>query len=225
MKLKALALVAALCAPVVVFADDYNKDTTKDTTTKDTTKTSDTNKGMTNKEVKLSDSELNVMAHVHAVNQLEIDAAKLAEKKGSTQPIKSYAKMIVKDHEQSDRDLNSLAKKHDQKIAKESATNEADQKEISDARSELDRMKNLKSADFDREFLQFMVDSHDKELAKIDSEVGQVQDPRLSQMIKDLKPVLQRHADEARNLQKSNAQASMNPPTSATNPSSTSMQK
>lgn len=197
MKIHALArwaTLAALCfAPLVASAND------KDTTTKDTSTSM--------KNAKLSDAELHIIGHVHHVNQMEIDMGRLAEKSGSTQAVKSYGQMLVKDHSQNDRDLTAFAKKHSAKIPADVPQNEADKKEAQDTKDAMARLKNMKGADFDREFLTLMVDGHDKELAKIDTEVGQVDNSDLSTMLKDMKPVLQRHADQARDLQKNNAQA------------------
>jgi len=72
-------------------------------------------------------------------------------------------------------------------------------------------LKMLKGADFDREFLSMMATGHDKELAKIDVSMGAATDPDLQSMLKAVKPVLQRHADQARDLQK-NPQASADQP-------------
>jgi predicted outer membrane protein len=211
MKIKAFTRWATLCAlclaPLAASANDKDKsDTTSSTTTKTDTTKNDTTRSDT-KAAKLSESELQIVAHVHHVNQMEIDAGKLAEKSGSSQAIKSYGQMLVKDHGQADRDLTAFMKKHNQKIPMEKATNESDKTEMKDDKDAMNRLKNMKGADFDREFLTMMVQGHDKELAKIDSEVGQINDNDLSTMLKDMKPVLQRHADQARELQKNNAQA------------------
>jgi hypothetical protein len=48
-----------------------------------------------------------------------------------------------------------------------------------------------------------MVAGHDKELAKIDTAIGAAADPDLQTMLKSTKPVLQRHSDQAKDLQKS----------------------
>ena len=197
MQIKTFARWATLCAlcfaPLAASADD-NKDTKSETKT-------DT------KSAKLADSEMQLIAHLHHVNQMEIDAGKIAQKNSSTQAVKSYGQMLVKDHQQADRDLTAFAKKHNQKIPAETANNDSDKKDLQDEKDAMARLKNMKGADFDREFLRMMVDGHDKELAKIDSEVGQVNDSDLATMIKDIKPVLQRHADQARDLEKNNAQA------------------
>jgi putative membrane protein len=199
MKIQSFARWASLCAalsmPLVAAAD-------KDTSKYDT-KTTDT------KPTKLTDGELAVLAHVHHVDQMEIDAGKLAQKKGTTQAVKSYGQMLVKDHGQNDRDIIAFAKKRGQTIPSEKVQTDADKKDAKDAMEAMDRLKNMKGADFDREFLRMMADGHDKELAKIDTAVGQVNDTDLATMLKDMKPVLQKHADQARDLAKNNAQASL----------------
>jgi len=56
-----------------------------------------------------------------------------------------------------------------------------------------------------------MVAGHDKELTKIDVAISGASDPDLKSLLQGVKPVLQRHADQARDLQKS-PQASTNMP-------------
>jgi predicted outer membrane protein len=71
-------------------------------------------------------------------------------------------------------------------------------------------VKQLKAAEFDKEFLNMMATGHDGELAKIDVAIGAATDPDLQTLLKGVKPVLQRHADQARDLLK-DAQASNEP--------------
>jgi putative membrane protein len=68
-------------------------------------------------------------------------------------------------------------------------------------------IKTLKGADFDKEFLSMMVTGHEKVLAKLDSAMGTVQNDDLKTMLQNVKPTLQKHADTARDLQKTNPQA------------------
>jgi predicted outer membrane protein len=52
-----------------------------------------------------------------------------------------------------------------------------------------------------------MVTGHEKVLAKIDSSMGSIENADLKSMIENVKPTIQKHADQARDLQKTNAQA------------------
>src|SRR5947208_5896052 len=114
MRIQALALIAALAAPLNVHADPAKPE-------------------------KLSEAELQVMAHYHHVNQIELDLGKLAQKRGSTQAVKDYGKTLVTDHGQGDKDMLALAKKHHQTIPKEVAVTDDDKKEAKDAKAMADR--------------------------------------------------------------------------------------
>ena len=81
--------------------------------------TADTSTTTTAKPAKLKDAELQVMAHYHDVNQMEIDLNKVAAKKATSEGAKAYANMLVKDHTDNDKALMALAKKTGQKIPAE----------------------------------------------------------------------------------------------------------
>jgi putative membrane protein len=187
------ALVAAMAAPLAASADDYNKDKAADKADK----------------TKLTDAELQVLAHFHQANLSEIALGKLAMRNSKTAAIKDYGKMLVTDHQKNDRDLKALAKKHGQMIPTETAMSDADKSDMKDEKDAMKKLEAMKGADFDREFLQMAVQDHEKELARADTAIGEVQSDDLKTMLQDMKPVLQRHADKARDLQKNNAEASI----------------
>lgn len=217
--LTTFALAALLAAPLAASADTTKGSTT---TSADKTKATDktnqnnsnvpTNKSGTDKTAgtsttasskeKISAADLQVMAQMHHVNQMEIDMGKLAETKGSTQAVKSYGKMLVTDHQSADKDLMAMAKKHGQSIPMYKPTNEADQKDEKDDKDMAAHVKTLKGADFDKDFLSMMVQGHEKTLAKLDTAMGMVTSDELKTAIENVKPVVQKHADQARDLQK-----------------------
>ncbi len=222
MKIKTIALIAALALPLAAWADDKPGSTTSSDKSKTTDRTSDTNsnvpsnksgtdktadRGKTTSKEKLADMDLQVLAHVHHVNQLEIDLGKMAQKSGSTQAVKSYGQMLERDHKSADKDLLSFAKKQGITIPMDKPKDEADMKDQKDSKEAVAHLKTLKGNDFDTAFLQMMVQDHEKELAKIDTAIGGVQNQDLVTILKDIKPALQKHADQARDLQKTNPQA------------------
>jgi len=192
MKITTIALVALLAAPLAASADDKGT-----TTTTDKSKTS----------AKLAQSDLDVMSQLHHVNQMEIDMGKLAQTKGSTQAVKAYGQMLVRDHQSADKDMLAFAKKNGSTIPTYKPTDEADQKAMKDDKDMAAHIKTLKGADFDKEFLSMMVDGHEKVLAKLDSAMGSIQNDDLKTMLQNVKPTIQKHADQARDLQKANPQA------------------
>jgi putative membrane protein len=203
MKIQALALISALALPAVALADD--------STATDNHKTTTTDKA---KGDKLSDGDARIVSHLHHVNQMEIDLGKAAQKSG-TAKVKAYATTLVTDHQSADQDLTAFAKKHNLgSIAADKPQSDADKQDQKDMDSQASQIKKLKGADFDRQYLNMMVAGHDKELANIDTSMSAASDPDLQSFLKAVKPVLQRHADEARDLQNS-PQASADMPRSA----------
>lgn len=196
------------------YADDQTKqtDTTKQT---EASKTTATTKPA--KKEKLTANELQVVAHYHAVNLMEVDLGKAAMKQGSSQAVKSYGEMLVKEHGDSDKKLLALAKATKQTVPAEKPATDAEKQEKADQKKQAMALKKLKGADFDKQYLQMMVDGHDKELSKIDTKIAEVQNSELADLLRATKPVLQHHADQARELQQNNAQAATTtPPPTAT---------
>lgn len=203
MKALPRALLIALCFAGTAYAEDPAKTT-------DTTKTTDTKKDTAKKE-KLTPAELQVLAHYHAVNMMEVDLGKVAMKKAGSQAVKSYGEMLVKDHSDSDKKMKELARKTGQTIPAEKLMTDAEKTDKADTKKQVADLKKLKGADFEREYLRMMVDGHDKELAMIDTKMGEVQNTELTEMLRAKKQTLQHHADAARELQKTSPQA-MNQP-------------
>ncbi len=163
--------------------------------------TSDTSKA------KLSQVDMQAIAHQHAVNQLEIDLGKLAQKNGTAKS-KAYGQTLVNDHMKADREITAFAKKHGvTTIPADQAMTDTDKKQQADNMSKLRAMK---GADFDKEFLNMMVSDHEREVTKAEADIGIVDNKDLANHLRDnVKPMLQKHADNARKLLQEGATTSM----------------
>jgi putative membrane protein len=223
MKLRALAIATALVLPTVASAQsspsgdkapptlpsdksaDKSNDKANDTSNdKSMDRPADKTGDKTgDKNAKLSDGDTKIIAHLHHVNMMEIDAGKIAQKNGSA-AVKSYAATLISDHQSNDKDLTSFAKQHKlAAIPADKPQADADKQDEKDMAATMAHLKTLKGSEFDKAFLNMMVSGHDKELAKIDSSIGSAGDADLKSMLTSVKPVLQRHSDQAKDLQKS----------------------
>lgn len=195
-----LALVAALALPSLALADGTMRpgDTTTKTAPKTDTKTT----------AKMDDADVKLIAHVHHVNGMEMDMGKLAAAK-ATGGVRTYGQTLMKDHQDGDKDLVAFAKKKGiAMIPADVPPTEADKKEHADMMAKMAELKKLKGAEFERQFLDMMASGHDKELAKLDAALPNIKDADLAAKMRDLRPVLQRHADTAKDLQKNTPTAS-----------------
>lgn len=205
MKFTSLAFIAALAVPSLAIADDMKKPAPADKA-KATTK--------------LVDDDVKLVAHVHHVNLMEIDMGKLAQKQGGD-AVKKYGVALVKDHADGDKDLIAFAKtKGVAKIPADVPPTEAAKKEMDEMMAKMAELKKLKGAEFDRQFLMTMQMGHDAEVGKLTAALPMIQDADLKTKMTDLQPVLQRHADTARELQKAAPTASTTP-TAPTTPAAT----
>lgn len=194
-----LALVAALALPSLALADGPMK--TGDSTTK-------TAPAPKTGAAKMDDADVKLIAHVHHVNGMEMDMGKLAAAK-ATGGVRTYGQTLMKDHQDGDKDLVAFAKKKGvATIPADVPPTEADKKEHADMMAKMAELKKLKGADFDKMFLDMMVAGHDKEIARLDAALPMIKDADLAAKMKDLRPVLQRHADTARDLMKNAPTAS-----------------
>ncbi|NVB77425.1 MAG: DUF4142 domain-containing protein [Kofleriaceae bacterium] len=188
------ALVFALLVAPVAASAEQPKAPAADTTQKDTTQKE--------KPAKLTDTELQVMAHYHGVNQMEIDLGKAASKKAANKDVKAYGDMLVKEHGEADKKLMALAKQTHQTVPAEKPASDVEKQAKAEQKAMATKLKTMKGADFDREYLRMMVQGHEKELAQIDTKKSEVTNAELSAMLDELKPMLQHHEDAAKELQK-----------------------
>jgi len=227
MKLRAFAILAALAVPALASATpadnppnnnaptnnhpaDPNPDKSPPASSNDTssnkTAGNDAKTG-----AKLSDGDTRTIAHLHHVNQMEITLGKDAQRQG-TAKVKDYASTLITDHQTADKDLTAFAKAHKlTTIPADKPMTDAERQDDKDMTQQMAKLKTLNGADFDKAYLTMMVSGHDKELTKIDVEISSATDPDFKNLLQGVKPVLQRHADQARDLMKS-PQASADEP-------------
>jgi hypothetical protein len=62
------------------------------------------------------------------------------------------------------------------------------------------RLQSLEGANFDREYLTAMVDGHSAELGYLTVAIADATDAKLKAHLEKTRPVIERHADEARTL-------------------------
>ena len=204
MKLQSIVLACALVIPALAGADDKMNQPKTGDTTKDPNK--DANKDA--KKAKLGETEMKIISHLHHVNQMEIQMGTLASRLG-TQPVKKYGQQLITDHTTADKQLAAFAKKRGvNTLPAAKADSEMEKAEMKQMMDQMAGLKKLKGADFDREYLRMMVEGHDKELAGTPAHIEASTDDELDKMLEDRKVTLQRHSDNAKELQKGNAQAS-----------------
>ncbi|MGC8494188.1 MAG: DUF4142 domain-containing protein [Syntrophobacteraceae bacterium] len=129
----------------------------------------------------------NDQAFVEAAAQdgmLEIALAKQAQTKSSSPEIKNLAAKIIADHTKADHQLQQIAQKEGFKLP--DTLNEAGQKE-------LQKFSTLTGTEFDKAYLKFAMNDHQKAINTFENEVKQGTNQSLKTFASNTLPTLKEH--------------------------------
>ncbi len=137
---KVVGTMAVVCAAVFTLA--CNTENRNETTTNN-----DSTIGTTG----VSDGDREFVEASASANSAEVELGKLAEQRATSNEVKKFAAMMVSDHSKANQELMQVAQQHS--IQAPSDLNE-------EHRDLVGRLSNLRGADFDREYMEAMIDSH-----------------------------------------------------------------
>jgi putative membrane protein len=128
-------------------------------------------------------------------NTYEKDLAQMASENAANPEVKAFAQRLVEDHSKFEQELLQLVK--EKKVGVATGTS----KEHRDRVAEL--KKTGKGNDYDKKFLQFVIEDHEKALQHIEAcaKDGSL-DGGCKACAEKALPTLRKHLDEARALQK-----------------------
>ncbi|HEY6908903.1 MAG TPA: DUF4142 domain-containing protein [Myxococcales bacterium] len=147
------------------------------------------------------------VALMHHANQDEIEAGKLAQKKGKSSSVKSLGKTLVSDHTKADRDLLSAAKKAGI-TPEDSALTAKDKEEMKVDRNKMEQVEQMSGAEFDRAFGQVMAKGHEHVLSMVRDAKDQLRSQDLKAFADSATPVLERHKEMAEDAMRRGSEAS-----------------
>lgn len=123
----------------------------------------------------------------------EIKMGKLAAEKAADPKVKDFGSKMVEDHQKANDELRQVA--NDKKVKwPDDLTDEQV--------ATFKKLSQLSGRDFDREYVQAMVEDHQKDVDEFRQEEQRVQDPQLKGFVSRTLPVLQHHLEMAQDLQR-----------------------
>lgn len=190
--LVAILAVASLvaCKKTETTTTETTTDTTAMSAPADTGMTTDTaTTAMANGEMgNLSEQDKMFVDAAARGGMMEVMMGKLASTNGSSASVKSLGAMIEKDHTAANEELKSWAM--NAKYTLPTAMN-ADQQMM------YDQLKMKKGAEFDRAYVDMMVNDHKKDIAAFEKEVSSGQDAQVKAFASKTLPTLKKHHMEA----------------------------
>jgi len=119
----------------------------------------------------------------------EMELARVATTKATSQEVKKFTQMIMEDHKRANDELQSLAT---QKNITLPAT-------LSDeCRNNVERLSKLSGTDFDREYMDLMVEDHEEDVDLFKKAAEDTKDPELKAFAAKTLPKLENHLQMAK---------------------------
>jgi putative membrane protein len=121
----------------------------------------------------------------------EVEMGKVAVANAQNPEVKKFGQMMVDDHTKAGNELKELAGKK----------NIAVPADIGSHKSMLDKLKGLKGADFDKEYVSEMVSDHETDVAEFEKQAANATDPDVKAFAAKTLPTLKKHLDAIKAIQ------------------------
>ena len=144
-------------------------------------------------------TDANIAAILSAANQAEIRPSQLAQQRTQNQQVRQYAQRMVTDHTALEDSMRALTQR--QNLTPQE--NQLSRQILAQTDSVTQHLQGLQGAEFDREYMQFMVQSHQLTLNTIDRQLlPAAQNPQLRSAVEQrVRPAVAGHLQEAQQLQ------------------------
>lgn len=141
------------------------------------------------------------MAKLSSINRAEIKLGELAKARGQSPEVKQLGEMLIEDHKNAQQKVDEVTQAQKIKLNREVEKKTADEHAAT-----LNRLQELKGAEFDREFLTAMEKGHAEAIQLVKSARSGSADAKVTQMLDEILPVLEKHHARAESLETKPAQ-------------------
>jgi putative membrane protein len=124
-------------------------------------------------------------------NSKEIEVSQIAQQKATHPQVKQFAQDLIAEHQEAGQSLRQVATQQNLQIT-------PDMDEVESAREELNE---LTGEEFDRAYIDMMVDAHEDAVSAVEDKVTDEANPQVQQWATKTLPTLREHLDKARQLQ------------------------
>lgn len=121
----------------------------------------------------------------------EVALGRLAQERATNPQVKEFAKMMVSDHQKAGEDLKQIASKHN------ITPDPGKHNDHNDLREKLSK---LSGAEFDREYMDAMVDDHEKAVKDVEGKAENSDNPEVRQWASKALPTLRQHLERAKQI-------------------------
>ena len=122
----------------------------------------------------------------------EVELGKVASTKAANAEVKKFAQMMVADHSKANEELKALAAKKAIELPKEVDSSH---------KSTMDSLSRKTGADFDKAYVDDMVDDHEKDVSAFEDKAKNAKDADVKAFAEKTLPTLRKHLDAIKAIQ------------------------
>ncbi len=146
--------------------------------------------------------ESELLSKMHMANQMDIKAGQLAESKGTTQAIRNFGALLVRDHSYADKRIINLAKQQGVQLMEMPMPKFPDEKQKMDMQKQMMvGLEQAQGADFDRQFVQFNLKAHEMAVNMVSMGSEQLKPSPVKTLTNKMVPILKQYGDIAQHLE------------------------
>jgi putative membrane protein len=121
----------------------------------------------------------------------EVQLGRLAAERGSSETVKGFGQHMVMDHSKANAELTALAQRKNVSLPQEVN---------SDQKSEADKLAKLSGADFDKEYMDYMVQDHEEDVKEFGEQANAGNDADVKAFAAKTLTVIQGHLKMAQEI-------------------------
>lgn len=140
-------------------------------------------------QVEMKEDNSDFLVKAASGGMMEVALGKMAQQNAQSQRVKNFGAMMVKDHTTASDEIKTLAVKKN--ITLPAIMGEENQKHV-------DEMKEKSGAEFDKMYMELMVEDHNEDIRLFESASDDENDSDVQAFSKNTLIVLQMHLDSAR---------------------------
>lgn len=139
-----------------------------------------------------ANSDSDFVGDMIADGQAEVDLGKMAQQKAASKQVKDFAAQMVRDHTKAGAELKNVAAQ-----AKVDLSGRHDMDHAKDVR---ERLSKLSGREFDREYMQAMIDDHEKAVDQIEDKAEGADSDHVKQWAAKTLPTVKKHLEQAKQI-------------------------
>jgi len=138
-----------------------------------------------------ADDDSKFMLEAASGGMMEVQLGQMAAEQASNADVRKFGERMVKDHTMANKELQAVAEKKGVAIPKEL---------MKEHQEKVNKLKGLKGADFDREYMHCMVKDHDEDVAKFAKQAQNGKDDQVKAFAAKTLPTLKEHQQMAHDI-------------------------